>query len=63
MRFLVDILQLFYGVVGVYLGGCQAAVAQKLFNRVQVRPIVGQVGGKSVAQHVGTALFYGGYQA
>ncbi len=62
MGFLVDIAQPFYAVVCIHLGGSQTAVAKKLFDGVQLCPIAGKMGGKTVAQHMGTFLFCSGDQ-
>ena len=46
--------EFFNGVMGIDLGGSQAAMTQELFYRIQVGPMVHQVGGKTVAQNVRT---------
>ena len=49
MGFFMYILQLFYRVMGIHLGGRQTAVTQQFLHRIQVRPMIHQVGGKTMA--------------
>ena len=63
MSFFIDIFQLFNAVVGVHLGSSQAAVTKQFLYRVQVGPIIGKVGGKTMPEDMWTFLFNGGDQA
>ena len=56
MGFLVDIPQTLNIVVGIDLRSRQAAVPKQLFYGIQLGPISGKMGGKTVAQHVRTFL-------
>ena len=53
----MNFFQFFDAVVGIHLRGCQAAVPQQFLDGIQVGAVVGQVGGKGVAEYVRTALF------
>ena len=56
----VDLFEFVDVVVGVYLCGSEAAVAQKVFYGLNVGPVIEQVRGKGVPQHMGAFLFQGG---
>ena len=56
MSLLMDVPELLYGIMGINLGGGQTAVSQQLFDRVQVCPVIHQVGGKTMSEHVWTFL-------
>ena len=55
----VDLFEFVDVVVGVYLCGSEAAVAQKVFYSLNVGPVIEQVRGKGVPQHMGAFLFQG----
>lgn len=62
MGFFVDVPQTLNIIVGIDLRGRQAAVPKQLLYGIQLGPISSEMGGKTVAQHVRTFLFCGGYQ-
>lgn len=47
-----QLLQVFFGHMGVNLCGANVCMAQQKLNHPQIRPVVDQVGGKGMAQHV-----------
>ena len=56
MRFFIHFLQPFDGVVCVHLRCCKAGMAKQLLDGVDVCPVVHQVCGKAVPQHVRALL-------
>ena len=52
MEFLVDLLQTLSCDMGVDLCGRDARVAQQLLDHPKIGPVLQQVRGKAVAQHV-----------
>jgi hypothetical protein len=60
--FLKNLLEFFYGIMRINLGGGQAAVAQQFLYSIEVRPIVHQMGGKAVAQDMGAFFLDGGHR-
>ena len=55
MRF----LELLHGVVGVHLCGGEARMSQQFFHGIEVGPVVQQVRGEGVSEHVGAAFALG----
>ena len=55
----MDFLKLFYRVVGIDLSCCQVFMSQKFLDGNQAGPLVQEMCGKSVTQHVGTFLLQG----
>ena len=52
--------QLVDGIVRVDLGGGQAAMTQQLLDGIEVGPVVKQMSGKTMPQHVRAFLLNGG---
>jgi hypothetical protein len=46
MCFFVDVFKLIDGIVGVYLRGSQAAVAQKFLDSIKIGAVIGEVRGE-----------------
>lgn len=62
MGFFMDVAQSFNAVVGIDLGGRKTAMAKKLFYSIQLCPIAGEMGGKTMAQNMGTFFVCSSHQ-
>ena len=62
MRLIEHFLQFLDRIMRIYLRGRQAAMAQQLLYSIEIGAIVHQVGGKAVAQDMGTFLLHRGNQ-
>ena len=61
MSLFINGFELLYRVMGIYLGGCQTAVAQYGLDGVQVGSVVQQMRRKGVPDHVRAAFVNRGY--
>lgn len=62
MGFFMDVTQPFNAVVCIDLGCRKTAVAQQLFHGIQFRTIAGEMGSKTVPQHVRAFFVGSGHQ-
>ena len=68
MRFLKNLFQFLDRIMGIHLGSSQAAVTQQFLYSIDIRAIIHEVSGKTVAQNMraffldssnlGKVLFY-----
>jgi len=54
MRFPVYVFQFPDGIVCIDLSGCQTTMAQQFLDGIQVCPLIHEMGGKCVSEHMGT---------
>ena len=59
MGLFMDFLELFDGIVGIYLGGGQVLVPEQLLDSHEAGAFVQQMRGEGVAQHVRALLLEG----
>jgi hypothetical protein len=56
MSSFIDLPQLSLAKMGIDLSGSNICVSQQLLDNPEIRPVFQKVGGKGVAQHVGSDL-------
>ena len=52
MRFFVNCLQFFNGIMGINLGGCKTAMSQQFLDCIEIRAIIHQVSGEGMPEHM-----------
>ena len=52
MGLLMNILQFTDRIMGIYLCGRKTAMPKQFLDRIQIRPMIHQVGGKTVPEYV-----------